>query len=231
MKYAIAFGLLTAYCCFKAAMLRGAGWLLLWPGITGAFLAAGYAGLGGAVCGKRADGRLAWWAMLLLLPYLGVVWLIWHFQRWLSTEDCCNEVAPGLWIGRRVFAREMPPGIALVVDLAAEFPEPRGVVRGWAYRSVPILDALAPPAPVLLNLVAEMAATPGPVFIHCAAGHGRSALVAAGVLLARELVPDAAQAMAMIRRARPAARLNAAQRRLLENLAPTLAECPVRHGP
>jgi protein-tyrosine phosphatase len=226
MKYAIAFGLLAVYCCVEAVMLGGVGWLLFWPGVSGALLAAGYAGLGPVVCGKRVDGRLAWWAVLLLFPYFGLTWLAWYVQRLVSREECCNEVAPGLWIGRRVFARELPPGIALVVDLTAEFPEPRGVMRGRSYLSVPVLDALGPPVPVFRKLIAEVASTSGPVFIHCAAGHGRSALVAAGVLLSREAAPDAAEAIAMVRRARPAARLNAAQRRLLESLAATIPELP-----
>jgi protein-tyrosine phosphatase len=231
MKYAITFGILAAYLVVTAAMLGGAGWLLLWPGLNGAILAAGYAGLGPTVCGKRADGRLAWWAVLVLLPYLGLTWLVFHAQRLLSTEDPCNEVAPGLWVGRRPLPREVPYGIDLVVDLAAEMSEPRGVVRGRSYLSVPVLDTLAPPAPVLRELVAKVAAWPGPALVHCAAGHGRSALVAAGVLLARGLAHDAAGAASLVRRARPAVRLNAAQRRLLEGLARTAPECPPREGP
>jgi protein-tyrosine phosphatase len=231
MKYVLVFGLLAVYFAVTAATLGGAGWLLLWPAVNAAVLAAAYAGLGPGVCGKRADGRLAWWAVLVLFPYLALTWLVWHLQRLLSREDCFNEVAPGLWIGRRVLAHELPPGIALVVDLTAEFPEPRGVVRGRLYLCLPVLDTLAPPLTAIRELVAKAAAAPGPVLIHCAVGHGRSALVAAGVLLARGLAPDAQAAEAMIRRARPGVRLKAGQRRLLASLVPTTPASGGRQGP
>src|SRR5207253_2722028 len=96
------------------------------------------------VCGKRRDGRLATRSVILLLPYLLPTWLAWHCFRLLSREACCNEVTPGLWLGRRAFDRELPPGIGLVIDLTAEFAAPRGVRSGREYHCVPTLDATAP---------------------------------------------------------------------------------------
>src|SRR5947209_17823719 len=64
-------------------------------------------------------------------------------------EPCCPEVVPGIWVGRRAYARELPPDITLVVDLTAEFPEPRAVRAGRSYVCLPTLDATAPDAAVL----------------------------------------------------------------------------------
>jgi protein-tyrosine phosphatase len=218
MKYTLAFGILGVYLIVLAVYLGGPGWLLLWPGVSFLVLAAAYAGLGPRALGKRPDGRLAGWAVLLLLPYLLLTWAVWHLQRKVGREDCCNEVASGLWVGRRAFVKELPPGTSLVVDLTAEFPAPRGVRAGRTWLCVPTLDALAPDEQALRALVDQAAAWPGPVYIHCALGHGRSALAAAAVLIARGLAADARQAEAVVRRARPGVRLNKVQRRLLERI-------------
>jgi protein-tyrosine phosphatase len=219
MKYAFVFGLLGVLFVGLAATWRGPTWLLVWPAISFCLVAAAYGGLGARVLGKRPDGRLSGWARLALLPYLLLSWLVWYLQCTLAREDCCNEVAPGLWLGRRAVARELPRGIDLVVDLTAEFAEPRGVARGRTYWCLPVLDACAPAAPALHDLVRKLAAWPGDVYVHCAMGHGRSALVVASVLLARGLAKDAAQAEEVVRRVRPGVRLGPAQRRLLAELA------------
>jgi protein-tyrosine phosphatase len=219
MKYAVPFTVLGLYLTALAAYLGGPGLLLLWPGASLVLLGAAYAGLGPRVYGKGPDGRLAWWAVLPMLPFLLFTWAVWHAQRRLSREDCCNEVAPGLWLGRRAFFHELPPGIALVVDLTAEFPAPRALARGTPYLCLPTLDALAPSPDALRVAVERITATSGGVYVHCALGHGRSATVAAAVLLARGLADDVAHAEAVLRRARPGVRLMAAQRRVLERLA------------
>lgn len=218
MLYAVFFLGLGAWLLVVALSGHAGGLLLAWPAASLLLVGAAYAGLGPRVLGKRPDGRLAWWAVLLLGPFLLLTWLVWHGQRLLSREDCGHEVAPGLWLGRRAFGRELPRGVSLVVDVTAEFPAPV-FPAGVSYLCVPILDGSAPPERVLRDLVAKADAWPGPVYIHCAQGHGRSALVMAAVLLARGLAPDAPGAEALLRRARPAVGLKRAQRRLLERLA------------
>jgi protein-tyrosine phosphatase len=219
VKYVLAFGFLSAYLLTLAAFAGGAAWVLAWPALSFALVAAAYAGLGARIFGKRPTGRLAPWAVLLLWPYLLLTWAVWHAGRLFDRRACASEVAPGLWLGRRALARELPPGVGLVVDLTAEFPEPRGVVANRIYVCVPVLDSTAPAGPALRELVQRVAGWQGGVFVHCAKGHGRSALVAAGVLLARGLAADAGEAERLLRAARPGVRLNAPQRRLLEGLA------------
>jgi protein-tyrosine phosphatase len=218
MKYAIAFGLLGVYLIALGCILEGAGWLLLWPGISFLVVAGAYSGLGPRVYGKRSDGRMAWWAVLVLLPYLLLSWTVWHIQRRVSKEPCCNEVAPGLWIGRRVYANELPREVSLIVDLTVEFSEPHRVRKGRSYICLPVLDAFVPSEHELRELAERVAAWTGTVYIHCASGHGRSAMVAAAVILMRGLAADAKQAERMVRQARPAVRLKPAQRRLLDRI-------------
>jgi protein-tyrosine phosphatase len=116
-----------------------------------------------------------------------------------------------------VGAHELPPAVVLVADLTSEFAAARDIVRGSAaYRSLPTLDAAAPPNPrVFDDLVRALAGASAPVYVHCALGHGRSALVVAAVLVARGLANDAARAEALIKAARPGVGLNKAQRAFL----------------
>ena len=129
MKHSVGFGIFGMLLAVWGLWLGGLGWLLLWPAVSFVLIAAAYAGLGPGVCGKRADGRLAWWAVALLLPYLLGTWGVWYAVRLLSREPCCDEVAPGVWVGRRPFVRDLPTNISLIVDLTAEFPAPRALRR------------------------------------------------------------------------------------------------------
>ena len=85
---------------------------------------------------------------------------------------------------------------------------------------LPTLDGTAPPADGLLKLVdtVESRDPSGPVYVHCAAGHGRSATVAAALMLRRGLAADVASAEATMREARPGIHLNRAQRACLAGL-------------
>jgi protein-tyrosine phosphatase len=143
---------------------------------------------------------------------------LWHLVRLFSREACWNEIAPGLFLGRRAFPRELPSGVTLIVDLTGEFPAPRGARKGRDYLCFPILDAASPDEAGLRALIEQVAAWQGVVYIHCAQGHGRSALVMAGVLLRRGLARDAAEAIQRLKTARPGIRIKRPQRELLGRL-------------
>ncbi|MBI5244176.1 MAG: hypothetical protein HY922_10960 [Elusimicrobia bacterium] len=55
------------------------------------------------------------------------------------------ELAPGLYLGRRAFERELPEEATLVVDMTAEFPKPAYSSRR-EYVCLPtlLLERLAP---------------------------------------------------------------------------------------
>ncbi len=198
-----------------AALGPRAAWLLAWSGISFVIVAAAYALRKPGVFGKRGDGTLAWGPCVLLLPYLLLTWLLWWCQTRFSQESVCDEVAPGLWLGRRPSAKELPPDVALVVDLTSEFGEPRAVRTGRAYLCLPTLDNAAPSREAFGEAVRRAAACDGAVYVHCALGHGRSALVAAAVLRARGLAGSPEEALAQIKQARPGVRLNRNQRAFL----------------
>jgi protein-tyrosine phosphatase len=222
VRHALPFFLIGVLLAGLAGLFGGLGWLLLWPALDGLLLSAAYAGLGPRVCGKRANGRLAWWAVLVFLPYLGLTWVVWHLNRAVSRELPCHEVAPTLWVGRRPFVHELPPGVNLVVDLTAEFVAHPKVLRGRTYLCLPTLDLSAPEEKAFQHLVSHIAGWQGIVYIHCAAGHGRSATLAAAVLIARGLANSVEEAEKVMRKARPGIRLAPTQRSLVRRLTHTL---------
>ena len=224
MKYAI---LLTLLGLAQVALAHAAGplsWLLGWSGLSWVLAGCAYGGLGTRVFGKRRDGKMAWISICLLLPYLAVTWLLWHAQRLMTREPAHNEIAPGLWLGRRCSNKELPPGIGLIVDLTAEFSEPRDLRAGRSYLCVPTLDASVPSVEAFQELIRAIAATREPVYVHCALGHGRSATVVVAALLARGNASSLEQAEQRVRLARPSTHINAVQRRLLQRWSSTLAQ-------
>src|ERR1043165_7504998 len=120
-------------------------WILLWPAAV--LLAVAIVYLAGAprALGKRPDGTLAWWAWLAWAPLFGYMRLLHELARALTDEPVADEVAPGVWVGRRPRRHELPPGIAIVVDLCAELPAAPGVAEGRRYLTIPTLDAMSPP--------------------------------------------------------------------------------------
>lgn len=222
MLYALVFSLLGLGWVILAAETRGFAWLLLWPGIGNLAIAAAYAGLGAKVFGKRPSGTIGPPALAILFPYTVFTWLTWFVIRQFTSEPACTEVAPGLWIGRRCGGNELPAGTSMIVDLTCELWEPASVRTRSGYRCLPVLDASICNGPDFRKLVDAVNDFPGVILIHCAQGHGRSACVAAGVLIARGIVKDATEAENRVVAVRPRVRLKPVQRRILASI-PTAA--------
>ena len=85
---------------------------------------------------------------------------------------------------------------------------------------LPLLDATAPTLEQLEGVTdwLSKAVAEGPVFIHCALGHGRSATVLIAYLLTERKCSSVKDALAFVRTLRPGAKLNAVQRAVLEEL-------------
>ena len=200
-------------------------WLLLWPAAVLFAVAIVYLARTPRALGKRADGTIAWWAWIAWAPLLGYMRLLHELARWLTAEPVANEVAAGVWVGRRPRVHELPAGIAIIVDLCAELPETPGVADGRGYLAIPTLDAMSPTPAEIARAVDAMQATAGAVFIHCAFGHGRSATGAAALLVHRgEATLDDVEHK--LRAHRPRIGLNAHQRRALAEAVALAADKP-----
>lgn len=192
-----------------------AHWFLLWCALACVLVSAAYVGNWPGVFGKRADGTLNLWVALPVLPYQGFFWLYWQGERYFSRLAPCTEVAPGLYVGRRLPAHELSQRVDLIVDLTSEFTEllPR---RGREYVCLATLDGSVPPSEDELTLLLERIADhSGAVFVHCASGRGRAVAVVAGALILRGVCADVTDALAHIRRLRPGIRPTPTQREMI----------------
>lgn len=230
MKYAVLFSLLGVACLAGAAGYGGWYWLMLWPGVSFLLVGLAYAKLGPRVFGKIADGRMRWWSVLILLPFLLLTWGTWSLRRLLVTAPAVHQVKPGLYLSRRLLPGELPAEVRVVVDLTAEFPEPRGIRERVRYHACPCLDALVPGEAQLRALIDQLRSEPEPLLIHCANGHGRSAMVVAAVLIARGEFQNQEEAEEFLKQCRPGVGLTPAQRQLIARLfpppAPATASAP-----
>lgn len=199
-----------------ALWLKGPFLWLLWPAASWFGLTWAYWCNRPTILGKRADGTLRWSFALVFLPHLAAAEAYFHFKRLvLRLEPCWNEVAPGIYIGRRPLPRELPGDVRWVVDLTAELHEPGELVRHGHYRYLPSLNRWVPDEAGFRRLTQELAAAAEPVYIHCGSGLGRSATVVAAVLILKGLEPDVDRAEERMRRIRPRVRLHPAQRQLV----------------
>lgn len=206
----------------SAAWLGGAAWVVAWPAVSVLVVGVGYLGAGPGVFGKRSDGSLHPATRVVLLPYHVVAYLRMHWDAVRHGEAPWHRVAEGLYLGRRTPSAAMPPDARVVVDLTAELPRIAGMDPEIRYHVLPTLDATAPAYEPFDALARRLAVEPGPIFVHCAAGHGRSAAFAAALLVARGRAHDAASAEACLRRERPLVRLHREQREIVDRFARSL---------
>ncbi len=185
------------------------GWLCAWTAVACAL--AGSAWLSGspASFGKRADGRRTVWSTVPMLPFLLPLWAWWHVVRPWRREPPWHQLTPTLCLGRRLLDREFRASGLVVdhlVDLTCEYAERPQQRAHPGYLCLPIVDGLAPSPAVFVAYVEQLQALPGRVFLHCAEGHGRTATMAAALLLVTGAVADPAAALARVRAGRPLAR-------------------------
>lgn len=202
------------------------GWgvvLALYAALSFMLLAAAYAGAGPRLLLKRATGRRSALGWLLFAPYFLLSSVTFALYRLLSREPAYVQVAPNLFFGRRLSAREAEAGgWVSILDLAGEFSAGRWQRGRPGYRSLPVLDATAPSEEEMRSAaawVSEAVAT-GPVYVHCALGHGRSATVVVAYLLSAGTVTTVAEGVRLLQSLRPSVRLHSTQVRLLRRFEP-----------
>ena len=225
-KFVAAFAAGTALAAAGAAVWP----LLAWPAVSFALVGLGYAGLGARPFLKGAHGRHHPVATVVLAPYMAIAWLVLLMLR-LRDEEPHHEVRPKLYVGRRPLRKsELPSDVSLVVDLTSEFPGVRP--KGVDYICLPTLDGSAPhDLEKVRELVEKIRAHEGAVYVHCAAGHGRSVAIVASVLVAEGRAKSMEEALAMIRRVRPAVGLSRSQRALVRALASGICDVPPAADP
>jgi hypothetical protein len=198
---------LVRYLCLSAGLAflgMAAAYLFSWPGLLG----------------KTRDGWMLVSSYLLFWPYHLLSYGSILLARLLRVRPF-QEVLPGLVLGGRLLPWEVSRlermGITGVLDLTNEFCEVRSLRRVPAYFCIPLLDGTAPGELELrlgVDFISERLRV-GPVYVHCAMGHGRGAIFVAAYLLASGKASDPHAAVALVRSRRPGVRLRAHQMQCL----------------
>ncbi len=202
--------------------LSWSGILPIWAGLSFVAVSSSYAINGAGIFGKSAQGDRAWWSSLILMPYLSLTWLMWWVFRTTDAAPCCDRITDQIWLGRRPTVAELPNDVDLVVDLTCEFT-PQSALRN-RYLSLPILDHAIPQLAEFDRFIQSLAQFSGTLYVHCAAGRSRSAMVVAALLLLKGVCETPQAAIAYVHQRRSCVRLTKAQ-------ATFLAEwCDQRHA-
>lgn len=224
---ALAIGIGTGGAVFFAAGLATDGLfrvLAWWVTLACALSAFAYLTNRPGVYGKR-DGRLVPWRAIATLPFLFAYGVAATIRTYARNYPAWNEVVPGLFVGGRVAAADLPPGTAQVIDFTSEVPAPADIRSRSGYRGHPVLDGGWPPDEMSFTALArELAETSVPLYLHCISGRGRAPTAAAAVLLARGTAGDVATAVELVKKGRPATSLTATDIAFLERIASKLRD-------
>jgi protein phosphatase len=199
---------LTAVLLVVCAAAWPWSFFLVWPITYVGKVTAGYCGLGAGIYGKRA-GRLPLTTQIVLGPVLfGQYLSLVYYRRQCRPWD---EVAPGVWIGRRLndaeAAEAIRQGVTAVLDLSVEFSEARPFCESQRveYHHLPVLDLTAPTQAQLVEGAAfiDSRAKSGVVYVHCKIGYSRSAAMVCAWLLSSGRATSVEGAILQLRSVRP----------------------------
>ena len=174
MRFAILFAIQSVGILFFAVRFGGWMWVLAWPAISFAYVALAYFLNRPGMFAKSSNGEIPGWLAALLAPYFLMTWSVWMTVKYLSGENAYDEIDSQLILGRRVTVGELPAGVDRVVDLTAEFTEPRAIRDRVDYSLHRILGGHQPALDAFSVFARELAASSDVLFVHCAQGHGRT---------------------------------------------------------
>lgn len=220
--FAVLFAVMALLVAGLAVCWQGWAWVLVWPALNLAALAGAYARRRPALLGKRPSGEVARWARVFFLPFHLYIVAIWHLVRLFSREPAYVFLGKDLILSRRLVAGEIPPDVVNWVDLCAELEDPLPARARTNYIFVPALDAGFPDPAALDLAIARL--QPGTTLVHCAQGHGRTALFTLALLARRGQIGSIDEGLAMIRQVRPAATLNRHQDRYARQMIETMIQ-------
>lgn len=226
MKYAVVFLLFGFTCGFYAATSQALALRLISISFAIAFSGVGlaFAFVGHSAFFKKANGQLSLLSYVLYWPYHLLNWISLCGFRRAGKENAFDKIDENVYLGCRLSQSDKPDierlGIKSVLDLTCEFSE-TPALRQLSYLCIPVLDTRAPSLELLEDGAKwiEKESAQGPVYVHCALGHGRSATFVAAYLLLTGKARTPQQAIDKIRVLRPRIKLHPEQVALLEKMA------------
>ena len=234
MKYPIAFN------CIATAIITNSLSLATIPmmvtgyvALTYIFMSLVYVSDKTNAFSKNIQGQIPLKNKLILWPIHIINSVVFKLWESLTRESPYSEISKDVFLGKKLsnqeavkFLSEIGDRKLFVLDLTSELSENMILYKSSFYKNIPVLDASIPTMKALeegSNFIKEASGN-GVVYVHCAQGHGRSALfIAAYLLLAKQaLNPKDAENLIVLLRS--GVKLNWLQRKLLNDYHQTIID-------
>lgn len=169
---------------------------------------------------KREDGSIPFYIRWVFVPFLFGSWLYNEYARRNDTVPPLQKIEPHLFLGCRMSNKHVAllneNNIDAICDVTAEFDglDWTAYQEDYRYLNVPVLDHTSPTSDQLvlaINWLNQQISEGKNVVVHCALGRGRSVLVVAAYLLAKDPKLSVDEALKKINNIRQTARLNKRQ--------------------
>ena len=169
---------------------------------------------------KREDGSIPFYIRWVFVPFLLGSWLYNEYARRTDKVPPLQKIEPNLFLACRMSGKHVSllneNNIDAILDVTAEFDglDWTAYQEDYRYLNVPVLDHTSPtPEQLLLaiNWLNQQISENKNVVVHCALGRGRSVLVVAAYLLAKNPNLTVDDALREINQIRQTARLNKRQ--------------------
>ncbi len=176
---------------------------------------------------KREDGSIPFYIRWIFVPFLFGSWAYNEYARRTDKVPPLQKIQENLFLACRMSGKHVDllneNNITAILDVTAEFDglDYTALREDYRYLNIPVLDHTSPTSEQLLhaiNWLNQRIKAKRNVVVHCALGRGRSVLVVAAYLLAKDDSLTVEEAMRRINSVRQTARLNKKQLSALEKV-------------
>lgn len=176
---------------------------------------------------KREDGSIPIYIRWVFVPFLLGSWLYNEYARHTDKVPPLQKIEDQLFLACRMSSQHVDllkeNNIDAILDVTAEFDglDWTAYQEDFRYLNIPVLDHTSPTPEQLvhaINWLRQQTEEGKNVVVHCALGRGRSVLVVAAYLLAKDSDLSVDEALRKINEIRQTARLNKRQLAALEKV-------------
>ncbi len=169
---------------------------------------------------KREDGSIPVYVRWLFIPFLLGAGTYNSWARKTDKVPAIQKIDDDLFLASRLFGSDIGTlldyDVKAILDVTAEFDglDWSAYQADCTYLNVPVLDHTSPTPEQLntaINWIEQQITSGRKVVVHCALGRGRSVLIVAAYLLAKDDTLSVRDALNKIRAVRGTARLNKRQ--------------------
>jgi len=226
VKYYVAGAILALIACFGAsnALMK---MLFGWTAFSLISVSSAYLLNYPALFRKREDGSIPFYIRWVFVPFLFGSWLYNEYARRTDKVPPLQKIEPNLFLACRMSGKHVDllndNNIDAILDVTAEFDglDWTAYQEDYRYLNIPVLDHTSPtPEQLMLgiNFIQQQVDDNKNVVVHCALGRGRSVLVVAAYLLAKNPSLTVKEALNQINDIRQTARLNKNQMAALQKI-------------